>query len=233
MDGWWWWKMMDGWLIDWWCFGFAVFYNAFAFDSDVSKWDTSRVTTMEASKLSCLYCVVETYKPNHFFFFSSHPPTIRPPPQCFLEPLHLTRTFPNGTSARLWLRRACSQARRPKTFAQRDSMEYHRHPCRNARVVQVHAKRAGRGRSAPAGMGKCRRTSADNAQRGTRATSRAELPPATTAQRVFFRRSLEIHPVILAPQGGTRTKSACHSVCHVSQAVTVRTLMPQCVKNAR
>ena len=105
-----WWMMMmmenDGWidwLIDWWWFGFAVFNNARLFNSDVSKWNTARVTTMNQSKLSCLYCVVETYKPNHFFFFSSHPPTIRPPPQCFLEPLHLTRTFPNGTSARLRL----------------------------------------------------------------------------------------------------------------------------------
>ena len=124
------------------------------------------------------------------------------------------------------------EARRLKTFAQMDSMVYRRHLCENARVVQVHAKRAGQGRSAPAGMAKYRRTSADNAQRGTRATSRAELSPATTAPRVSFRRSLGLHPVILAPKGGIREKSACHSVCHVSQVVMARTLVPQDVKNA-
>ena len=91
---------------------------------------------------------------------------------------------------------------------------------------------ARRGRSAPAGIAECRRTIADNAQRGTRATSRAELPPATTAPRVSFRRSLGLHPVILVPKGGIREKSACHSVCHVSQVVMARTLVPQDVKNA-
>ena len=112
------WMMMmenDGWMIDWWWFGFAVFHLAPSFNSDVSKWNTSRVTNMYASKLSCLFCVVETYKPNHFFFFSSHPPTIRPPPQCFLQPMHLERTSPNGTSARLRVSTTCSPAPELKT----------------------------------------------------------------------------------------------------------------------
>ena len=72
-DGKWW---MGDWLIDWWWFGFAVFNTAQSFNSDVSKWNTERVTTMYGSKLSCLFCVVETYKPNHFFFFLfAVPPT--------------------------------------------------------------------------------------------------------------------------------------------------------------
>ena len=68
----------DGWMIDWWwCFGFAVFDNAESFNSDLSNWNTERVTNMQYSKLSCLYCVVETYKPNHFFF-SLFAPTNHP-----------------------------------------------------------------------------------------------------------------------------------------------------------
>ena len=48
----------DGWLIDDDdVFGFAVFRGAFDFNSDVSKWNTARVTTMYYSKLSFLYCV--------------------------------------------------------------------------------------------------------------------------------------------------------------------------------
>ena len=47
----------DGWMIDD-VFGFAVFSNAREFNSNLSKWDTSRVTNMLYSKLSFLYCVV-------------------------------------------------------------------------------------------------------------------------------------------------------------------------------
>ena len=48
----------DGWMIDDGLFGFAVFEGATEFNSDLSKWDTSRVTDMERSKLSFLHCVV-------------------------------------------------------------------------------------------------------------------------------------------------------------------------------
>ena len=39
-------------------FGFAVFYDALQFNSNLEKWSTSRVTDMNRSKLSFLYCVV-------------------------------------------------------------------------------------------------------------------------------------------------------------------------------
>ena len=39
-------------------FGFAVFWNAREFNSNLEKWNTSRVTDMNGSKLSFLYCVV-------------------------------------------------------------------------------------------------------------------------------------------------------------------------------
>ena len=38
-------------------FGFAVFLSATSFNSDVSKWNTSRVTTMRESKLSFLFAL--------------------------------------------------------------------------------------------------------------------------------------------------------------------------------
>ena len=47
----------DGWMIDG-VFGFAVFEYARVFNSNLEKWDTSRVTDMNNSKLSFLYCVV-------------------------------------------------------------------------------------------------------------------------------------------------------------------------------
>ena len=47
----------DGWMMDD-VFGFAVLGSAREFNSDLSKWDTSRVTRMDYSKLSFLYCVV-------------------------------------------------------------------------------------------------------------------------------------------------------------------------------
>ena len=39
-------------------FGFAVFYEANKFNSNLEKWNTERVTDMSLSKLSFLYCVV-------------------------------------------------------------------------------------------------------------------------------------------------------------------------------
>ena len=46
----------DGWMIDD-VFGFAVFKEAHKFNSNLEKWDTSRVTNMGESKLSFQYCV--------------------------------------------------------------------------------------------------------------------------------------------------------------------------------
>ena len=47
------------WMDDWWCFlVLSVFYYAREFTSDLSTWNTSRVTNMQSSKLSFLYCVV-------------------------------------------------------------------------------------------------------------------------------------------------------------------------------
>ena len=45
-------------MIDDGLFGFAVFYSAYKFNSNLEKWSTSRVTDMRYSKLSFLYCVV-------------------------------------------------------------------------------------------------------------------------------------------------------------------------------
>ena len=48
----------DGWMIDGVFLVLSVFYNAEKFNSNLGKWDTSRVTYMNRSKLSFLYCVV-------------------------------------------------------------------------------------------------------------------------------------------------------------------------------
>ena len=48
----------DGWMIDDVFLVLSVFSNTNKFNSDLSKWDTSRVTYMDYSKLSFLYCVV-------------------------------------------------------------------------------------------------------------------------------------------------------------------------------
>ena len=48
----------DGWMIDDVFLVLSVFYNANNFNSNLEKWDTSRVTDMQYSKLSFLYCVV-------------------------------------------------------------------------------------------------------------------------------------------------------------------------------
>jgi len=45
-------------MIDDGLFGFAVFAGANKFNSNLEKWSTSRVTDMQYSKLSFLYCVV-------------------------------------------------------------------------------------------------------------------------------------------------------------------------------
>ena len=45
-------------MIDDGLFGFAVFYFAHEFNSNLEKWNTERVTNMFQSKLSFLYCVV-------------------------------------------------------------------------------------------------------------------------------------------------------------------------------
>ena len=45
-------------MIDDGLFGFAVFYGAYKFNSNLEKWNTERVENMYASKLSFLYCVV-------------------------------------------------------------------------------------------------------------------------------------------------------------------------------
>ena len=48
----------DGWMIDDVFLVLSVFLNAHKFNSNLEKWDTSRVTDMTGSKLSFLYCVV-------------------------------------------------------------------------------------------------------------------------------------------------------------------------------
>ena len=39
-------------------FGFAVFDNAASFNSNLEKWDTSRVSSMSNSKLSFILCCI-------------------------------------------------------------------------------------------------------------------------------------------------------------------------------
>ena len=48
----------DGWMIDDVFLVLSVFYGAYKFNSNLEKWDTSRVTGMELSKLSLLCWVV-------------------------------------------------------------------------------------------------------------------------------------------------------------------------------
>ena len=48
----------DGWMMDDVFLVLSVFLQAYEFNSNLEKWDTSRVTDMKRSKLTFLYCVV-------------------------------------------------------------------------------------------------------------------------------------------------------------------------------